>query len=71
MVSTTIIFDDLLKRIQEKFNSSFPFKLKYKDEDGEMVMLTDQEDLEMVFSNVNVIPTSPEIGRMEVRRLHV
>ncbi|KAG9287906.1 hypothetical protein G9A89_017501 [Geosiphon pyriformis] len=64
LVPSTINFTELLKRIQEKFGpSSSPFRLKYKDEDGEMVMMTDQEDLEMALGMANV---KDDIGRLEI-----
>ncbi|CAJ0760058.1 17270_t:CDS:2 [Entrophospora sp. SA101] len=64
MVAADISYSELLKRIQEKFASDSSFNLHYKDEDGEKVRMTDQEDLDMA---VSLIPKSTsEIGRMEV-----
>ncbi|CAG8815661.1 14901_t:CDS:2, partial [Racocetra persica] len=48
---------------KEKFSLNNPLKMKYKDEDGTMVMMGDQEDLEMAIS---IIPMSAtEVGKME------
>ncbi|CAG8513390.1 24593_t:CDS:10 [Dentiscutata erythropus] len=64
MVPTSIAYEELSKRIQEKFSLNNPLKMKYKDEDGTMVMMGDQEDLEMAIS---IIPRSnSDVGRMEV-----
>ncbi|RIB16941.1 hypothetical protein C2G38_2089552 [Gigaspora rosea] len=64
MVSPNIAYEELSKRIQEKFSLNNPLKMKYKDEDGTMVMMGDQEDLEMAIS---IIPMSnSDVGRMEV-----
>jgi len=63
MVPSSIIYDDLMQRIQEKFGETYRLNVKYKDEDGEEVMMTDQEDLEMAFSLVNIVGS---IGRLEL-----
>ncbi|CAG8442833.1 9270_t:CDS:2 [Ambispora leptoticha] len=65
LVPASIKFNELTQRIQEKFSSSTPLLFKYKDEEGEMVMLTDQEDLEMVIELISST-TSDKIGRMEL-----
>ncbi|KAI9366180.1 hypothetical protein DFJ73DRAFT_807399 [Zopfochytrium polystomum] len=49
LVPVDVTFDDLSSRIQKKFNSKVPLKLKYRDSDNEMVLMTDQEDLEIAF----------------------
>ncbi|CAG8433767.1 11085_t:CDS:10 [Ambispora gerdemannii] len=63
LVPSSIKFKELLQRIQEKFSSSSPFRLKYKDDDGEMVMMTDHEDLEMAIELIS--GATGGIGRME------
>ncbi|CAG8454923.1 2005_t:CDS:10 [Funneliformis mosseae] len=64
LVSASIIYSELIKRIQEKFTIEASLQLKYKDEDGSMVTMIDQEDFEMAIS---MIPrTSSDIGRMEI-----
>ncbi|CAG8492000.1 3650_t:CDS:10 [Diversispora eburnea] len=64
LVPVDIAFSDFMKRVQGKFSSNNPLKLKYKDEDGTMVSITDQEDLEIAIS---MIPRSAsEIGKMEI-----
>jgi hypothetical protein len=47
LVPVDITFNDLQYRIQKKFNAGGVLKLKYKDSDDEMVLMTDQEDLEI------------------------
>jgi len=44
-----ITFTELSKRIQEKFDGT-KLKLKYKDEDGDQVLLVDQDDMDMALS---------------------
>ncbi|CAG8660965.1 273_t:CDS:2, partial [Acaulospora morrowiae] len=64
MVPADIMFAELMKRIQEKFASDKPLKLKYKDDDGSLISMTDQEDLEIAIA---MIPRSTsEIGRLEL-----
>lgn len=64
MVSANIRYPDLIKRIQEKFAIGASLQLKYKDEDGTMVTMIDQDDLEMAISMVPDAAT--DTGRMEV-----
>ncbi|KNC96546.1 uncharacterized protein SPPG_08134 [Spizellomyces punctatus DAOM BR117] len=66
LVPYTISHTELIERIQQKFKTG-ALRLKYKDEDGEMVMITDQEDLEVAFA-VSGMEWGSEggSGRMEV-----
>ncbi len=64
MVPESINYSELIKRIQEKFSIEASLQLKYKDEDGSMVTMIDQEDLDIIMS---MIPKSTsDIGRTEV-----
>ncbi|KAJ3030257.1 UNVERIFIED_CONTAM: hypothetical protein HDU68_009654 [Siphonaria sp. JEL0065] len=54
MVNPDISFKDLQARIQKKFEAAKPLRLKYKDKDGEMVMMADDEDLEIAMENSGV-----------------
>lgn len=38
-------YEDLLYRIQDKFNTSKPLRIKFRDEDGSLVLMTDDDDL--------------------------
>ncbi|CAG8489796.1 11551_t:CDS:10 [Paraglomus brasilianum] len=64
IVPNTITYEDLVRRIQEKFGNLSQFKLRYKDDDGTKVTLTDQEDLEMALSHA--APSSDGIRKMEL-----
>ncbi|TPX67094.1 hypothetical protein SpCBS45565_g03999 [Spizellomyces sp. 'palustris'] len=66
LVPYTISHTELMDRIQQKFKTG-ALRLKYKDDDGEMVMITDQEDLEVAFA-VSGMEWGSEggTGRMEV-----
>lgn len=52
MVAASIQFNELQTRIKDKFASNVPLKLKYKDEDDELVLITDQEDLDMALASL-------------------
>ncbi|KAJ3095928.1 hypothetical protein HDU97_006353 [Phlyctochytrium planicorne] len=47
LVPVTITFDELYNRIVKKFNPPGNLRIKYKDQDNELVMITDQEDWEV------------------------
>jgi hypothetical protein len=64
LVSANIRYPDLIKRIQEKFAIDASLQLKYKDEDGTMVTMIDQDDLEMAI--LMVPDAASDTGRMEV-----
>jgi hypothetical protein len=49
MVPINITFEGLSTKIQQKFAAKSPFKFKYKESDGEFVLMTDQEDMEIGF----------------------
>ncbi|KAI1320198.1 hypothetical protein EDD11_001803 [Mortierella claussenii] len=44
LVRTDTTLQELIQRVQEKFQSDRPLKLKYKDEDQHMLSMTDDED---------------------------
>lgn len=52
MVDASIRFEELQIKIQDKFSSEIALKLKYKDEDEELVLITDQEDLDMALASL-------------------
>ncbi|RKO85375.1 hypothetical protein BDK51DRAFT_46206 [Blyttiomyces helicus] len=54
MVPFSVTHSDLASRIQKKFAAPAPLKLKYKDEDGELVLITDQEDLDVAMAAAGV-----------------
>lgn len=47
-------FDYLVRKICDKYQSLSPgsLKIKYKDEDGELMLMTDDEDLEMAMMQI-------------------
>ncbi|KAI8137551.1 hypothetical protein BJV82DRAFT_718071 [Fennellomyces sp. T-0311] len=47
LVPCTIMFDELLTRVRAKFNATETLRLQYKDEEGVLVLMIDQEDLNM------------------------
>ncbi|KAJ3296063.1 hypothetical protein HDU76_006768, partial [Blyttiomyces sp. JEL0837] len=62
VVPPNVTFDDLSSRIQKKFGSPQPLKLKYRDNDNEMVLMTDQEDLEIAFEMAGIEYGVPGAG---------
>ncbi|KAJ3230187.1 Neutrophil cytosol factor 2 [Chytriomyces hyalinus] len=53
MVPMDVTFKELQTKIQKKFESSRPLRLKYKDGDA-MVMMSDEEDMEIAFDIAGV-----------------
>ncbi|TPX33823.1 hypothetical protein SmJEL517_g03346 [Synchytrium microbalum] len=47
LIAPNTLFPDLSSRIEKKFQSTHPLRLRYVDEDGEKVLMTDQEDMEL------------------------
>jgi hypothetical protein len=46
-----IDFKELSSRIASKFQSPRPLRLKYRDDDGELVLVNDDEDLDIARGN--------------------
>ncbi|KAJ1559260.1 hypothetical protein HK405_011368, partial [Cladochytrium tenue] len=68
VVPVDVTFDDLSVRVQRKFGAAAPLTLKYRDSDGEMVLLTDQEDLEVAFEMHGLeygVPAAPAASRSD------
>lgn len=73
-VSPTVLFDDLVERVREKFAMTRRFKIKVKDEDmpeGDMITMGDQDDLEMVLSSSKTLAQRQrqDVAKMEVSNL--
>lgn len=65
VVEKSISFDNLFTKIKSKLNiTEDGFVLKYKDEDEELILLTDQEDLNMALSALCTNPT-PGISHLD------
>ncbi|TPX41010.1 hypothetical protein SeMB42_g05777 [Synchytrium endobioticum] len=52
----TTFYHELLSRIQKKFGTSHLLRLRYQDDDGEKVLMTDQEDMELAFRSASRDP---------------
>lgn len=61
LIEEGIRFDDFSKRVQEKFDGVGFAKIKYRDEDQEMITLTDQDDLLMALTTPDALS-----GKMEI-----
>jgi len=69
MISPDIQFPEFVDQIRRKFGSMNSFKLKMRDEDGDMVTMGDQDDLDMaITASKNIAATEgAEMGKMDVR----
>eukprot|EP00842_Homolaphlyctis_polyrhiza_P003981 jgi/Hompol1/4584/HPOL_001906-RA len=59
IVHNTISFLDLQARVMTKFGTEVPLNLKFKDANGQMIVMSNDDDLE------NAISSSP-VGRLEI-----
>ncbi|KAI8853977.1 DDE superfamily endonuclease-domain-containing protein [Chytridium lagenaria] len=48
-ITPTVTYDELTMLVQKKFASPTPLKLQYKDSDGCLILISDEEDLEVAF----------------------
>jgi hypothetical protein len=69
MIGSTIDFGDLESKIREKFGIKNQLKIKMRDvDDGDMITMGDQDDLEMLISAVRGVARRErgDMGKMEV-----
>lgn len=68
MTTPTVTFDALFEQIRVKFGIQFGFKLKIKDEEGDMVTMADQDDLDMAMATCKAAAAKDmaDMGKMEV-----
>lgn len=70
MVSTAVEFPDLVDRVRDKFGLRRRFKIKVRDEDSpeDMITMGDQDDLDMVMSQVKSEARKQRLdaGKLEV-----
>jgi hypothetical protein len=68
MTSPNATYEELMSQIQVKFAFKGGFKLKIKDEDGDMVTMADQDDLDMAVGTCRAAAREEraEMGKMEV-----
>ncbi|KJX99345.1 NADPH oxidase regulator NoxR like protein [Zymoseptoria brevis] len=68
MTSPNVTYQELVGQIQVKFAFKGEFKLKIKDEDGDMVTMADQDDLDMALGTCKAAAAKEmaEMGKMEV-----
>ncbi|KAJ4525065.1 hypothetical protein HRR83_000722 [Exophiala dermatitidis] len=67
MIGAVIDFGDFESKIREKFSIKDPMKIRMQD-DGDMITMGDQDDLEMLLSSVRTQARKErnEMGKMEV-----
>lgn len=68
MTTPTVTFNQLCEQIQKKFGFQDPFKLKIKDEEGDLVTMADSDDLDMAISICRAAAAQDmaDMGKMEV-----
>lgn len=68
MTTPTVTFDELFEQIRVKFGFKDGFKLKIRDEDGDMVTMGDQDDLDMTMGACKAAAAKDmaDMGKMEV-----
>lgn len=68
MITPSQDYREFMKRLKDKFGFRKDVKCKIKDEDGEMISLFDQEDLENAISTVKAAARKEKLdtGKMEV-----
>ncbi|CZT15916.1 related to NADPH oxidase cytosolic protein p67phox [Ramularia collo-cygni] len=68
MTAPTVSYEELFEQIRVKFGFKTGFKLKIKDEDGDMVTMADQDDLDMAMGTCKAAAAKDmaDMGKMEV-----
>lgn len=68
LISSSVAFDNFATQIRQKFGYRGDFKIKIRDEEGDMVTVGDQEDLDMAVSASKSAARREraEVGRLEV-----
>lgn len=68
MTTPTVTYSELSEQIRTKFGLNGGFKLKIKDEEGDLVTMADQDDLDMAvgFSKSAAAKDRQDMGKMEM-----
>lgn len=68
MTTPTVTFTELSDQIQKKFGFQGTFKLKMKDEEGDLVTMADDDDLEMAITICRAAAAKDKVdmGKMEL-----
>ncbi|KAF2210257.1 hypothetical protein CERZMDRAFT_45761 [Cercospora zeae-maydis SCOH1-5] len=68
MTTPTVTFIELSDQIQKKFGMQSTFKLKIKDEEGDLVTMADDDDLEMAMGTCRAAAAKDKVdmGKMEL-----
>lgn len=66
LVSSSITFEELKMRIQEKFNTPHSILLQYKDEENELVLLIDNDDLQIARQVCRRANTKNDLEKIEL-----
>ncbi|KAH9834329.1 Neutrophil cytosol factor 2 [Teratosphaeria destructans] len=68
MTTPDVRFEALFEQIRQKFGLNGSFKLKMRDEEGDLVTMSDQDDLDMAISACKAAAAEErnELGKMEL-----
>ncbi|KAF2725046.1 TPR-like protein [Polychaeton citri CBS 116435] len=68
MSTPDVTYQDLSDQIRQKFGLSAGFKLKMKDEDGDLITMSDQDDLDMAIGMSKALAAKEmmDMGKMEI-----
>jgi hypothetical protein len=68
MTTPTVTYEELSEQIRQKFGLKAGFRLKMKDEEGDLVTMSDQDDLDMAIANCKAAASKEraEMGKMEL-----
>lgn len=68
MTTPSVTYEELAEQIKQKFGLQGGFKLKIKDDEGDMVTMADQDDLDMAMGMCKAAASKErlDMGKMEV-----
>lgn len=68
MTTPAVTYEELAQQIQKKFALKGSFKLKMRDEDGDLVTMADQDDLDMALGMCKAAANNDraDMGKMEI-----
>ena len=68
MTTPSVTYDELVVQIKQKFGLQNSFKLKMKDEEGDLITMADGDDLDMAMTicKAAALQEKNDMGKMEL-----